>query len=461
MSRLRARAREWMGRYHTLHREHREAERVRRLHRLEQEFLPPLLEIQETPPSPRKRQVLWSLLLLLLLALVWGWFGRINVVATAAGRFMPDGRTKVVEPLQLGAVTAIRVEVGQRVRAGEVLVELDTTPQLAGLEAIERAVSLNVSRRGRLDAALAGQAPMPAGDGEAENLQHDIWQAELDAYHSQRRTKEAGVAEARAELAAAEALLERSRQTLALAAEQAQSAGVLAGLGAIPRNEYLRLERERLAQAGEHESRRQRVEQLTARLVGAQQALERLDAERRLRLLGQLEETLSQSFGLEENRRKVEHGINSHHLRAPVDGTVQSVNLTSLGEVVAPGQEVVTIVPEEVPLVVEVQVSNRDAGFVEVGQPVEIKVDAFPFMQYGVIPGRLVSLSPDVEEGAQGQTYRAWVEPERTVLRYQGREVGVRPGMTVAVDVNTGERRIIEFFLSPLIKNLKEGLSVR
>jgi hemolysin D len=329
------------------------------------------------------------------------------------------------------------------------------------MEAIERTVRLNRARRQRLDAALDGQTEAPAGTGEEESLQHDIWDAELRSYRSQRRTAESGVAEARAELAAAKALLERRIQTLDLTAEQVRGARVLAEMGAIPRNEYLQVERERLAQAGELKVQQRRVEQLTARLAGAQQVLERLDAERRLQLLGQLEETMNQAIGLEEGRRKAEHGVDSFQLRAPVDGTVQSVNLTSVGEVVAPGQEVVTIVPDEVPLVVEVQVSNRDAGFVQTGQPVEIKVDAFPFMQYGVIPGRLVSLSPDVEEGAQGQTYRAWVEPERTVLRYQGREVGVRPGMTAAVDVNTGERRIIEFFLSPLIKNLKEGLSVR
>ncbi|MDD4880682.1 MAG: biotin/lipoyl-binding protein, partial [Gallionellaceae bacterium] len=220
-----------------------ETARVRELRRLEQDFLPPLLEIQDSPPSPHKRMVLWSLLLLLFIALLWSWFGRINVVATEAGRFIPNSRLQVVQPSQTGVVKAIRVRVGQQVRAGDSLVELDAESLAASQAAVEQNVSLNELKQRRLAGQLANQSPDQAGPdadaGEADATQRGLWRAELDAYRSQQRSAAATVREAAAELAAGEALLAGQRHAIAIADEQVASAKLLADLGAIARNDYL------------------------------------------------------------------------------------------------------------------------------------------------------------------------------------------------------------------------------
>lgn len=437
----------------------REAARVSELRQLERDFLPPLLEIQDSPPSPNKRMVLWSLLALLLLALLWSWFGRVNVVASAAGRFIPNGRLQVVEPMQAGVVRAIRVQVGQRVRAGEALVELDRNPVAASQTALEENLALNDSMRSRLAGQLGDRDP----DGSlADATEQGLWQAELESHRSQLVAAAAAVREAAADLAAGEAMLASQRRALAIAEDQAANARVLADMGAIAQYDYLQNERDRLAQSAELASRRERVAVLQARLAAARAALVRLDADRRTRLYGQMEEVQRQGYALAESQARIGHEVAGLSLRAPVDGTVQAVNVTSLGEVVAPRQEVVTIVPSDVPLIVEVRVANQDAGFVKVGQAVEVKVDAFPFMQYGVLPGRLTWISPDAEsDPQQGLYYRAWIETERAYLSNGGKALPMRPGMSVSVDVKTGERRLIEFFLSPLLKNLKESVSVR
>lgn len=455
--------RQGLGRFRQALHSRRETARQRTLRRLEQDFLPPLLEIQDSPPSPSKRLVLWSLLLLLLIALLWSWFGHINVVASAAGRFIPNGRLQVVQPQQIGVVKAIRVRAGQEVAAGDTLVELDAEPLAASQTAVAQNADLNALKQHRLAGQLANRRPGgdPAASAAAAT-ERALWQAELEAYRSQQRSAAAAAREAEAELAAAEALLAGQVHAVGIAEEQAAGAKALAEIGAIARNDYLQSERDRLAQAGELAARRERVATLRARLATAREARTQLEAERRLRLLDQMEAAQQQQYALTENQARVAHDLDAQRLRAPVAGTVQAVNVTTLGEVVAPKQDVVTIVPKEAPLIVEIRVANQDAGFVKVGQPVEIKVDAYPFMQYGVLPGRLTWISPDAETDPQlGLYYRAWIEAERTSLGQGGRAMAMRPGLSVSVDVKTGERRIIDFFLSPLLKNLNESLSVR
>ncbi|UCV13838.1 HlyD family type I secretion periplasmic adaptor subunit [Quatrionicoccus australiensis] len=452
----------WPARLRLAYQRRREQQRVRALQRLEQDFLPPLLEIQDIPPSPHKRLVLWSLLLLLLIALLWSYFGHINVVATAGGRFIPDGRLQVVQPLQIGVVKAIRVKVGEQVKAGDTLIELDTEPLEASEIAVQKNIVQNEFRQRRLREQLAGHKPDPSTADESDATQRNLWRAEMDAYHSQLRIAKASTQEAAAELAAGAALLSHKEHSVNIADEQVANSKILAEMGAIARNEYLQAERDRLGQHGELESLREKQETLRAHLTSARETLARLESERRLRLLEQMENTQQQGYALEESRSKVSHELAAQRLRAPVDGIVQAVNVASLGEVVSPKQDVVTIVPELAPLIVEIRVANQDAGFVKVGQSVEIKVDAFPFMQYGILPGRLTWISPDAESDAkQGLYYRAWIESEQTFLSYAGKKMQMRPGMSASVDVKTGERRIIDFFLSPLLKNLSESLSIR
>jgi hemolysin D len=167
---------------------------------------------------------------------------------------------------------------------------------------------------------------------------------------------------------------------------------------------------------------------------------------------------------------------------------VQKVDVTTVGQVVSAGQSLVTIVPDGTPLIVEATVTNEDIGFVKVGQPVEVKVDTFPFQKYGSLKGELISISPDAEDksaaskdtdtrsGATargdaarssgenpntGYVYRVRVRTQGNRFSVDGVSREVQSGMTVQADITTDRRRVIEFFLSPVTKYLDEGLKVR
>ncbi len=177
-------------------------------------------------------------------------------------------------------------------------------------------------------------------------------------------------------------------------------------------------------------------------------------------------------------------------LRAPVGGLVQKVDVTTVGQVVSPAQSLVTIVPDGTPLIVEATVTNEDIGYLKVGQPVEVKVDTFPFQRYGALKGTLVSISPDAEDknaasrdsdtrtgaGSQsadpsrdpansspnaGYVYKVHIRTHDSHFVVDGESRPVVSGMTVQADITTDRRRVIDFFLSPVVKYLDEGMKVR
>ena len=149
-------------------------------------------------------------------------------------------------------------------------------------------------------------------------------------------------------------------------------------------------------------------------------------------------------------------------LTAPIDGVVQQLAVHTVGGVVTPAQELLIVVPQDHPVEVEAQVENKDVGFVKNGQIVEIKVETFPFTLYGTIPGKVLSVSDDAAPIEKvGLIYPTRVSMDRSTIQVEGRQVNLSPGMAVTVEVKTGQRRVIEYLLSPLLKSVKESIRER
>jgi hemolysin D len=457
---------------------------------LEREFLPPLLEIQETPPSPLKRWVAATLIALVVALVVWATLGKVSIVATAPGKFIPDGRLKEVQPLESSIVRAIDVSEGQRVRKGQLLVELDPTLSAAELQANAQKYGFNRLEQARLISQLADRKPDFAGLDEPRAqvlLEKRIRAAQERDYAAKLAEAKASIEEKSAALAAAQASLEKYQKLTALAAQQESSARPLVPIGAISRIDYLKLEEDLVQDRQDFAAEQETVQQDEAALTEAQGALDQVKRDQAKDLYHELAERVADEPALKGDYDKSRKLYALEWLRSPVDGIVQSVNVTTVGQVVTPAQSLVTIVPDGTPLIVEATVSNNDIGYIKVGQQVQVKVDTFPFEQYGTLPGTLVWISADAEDqsaisrdidtrtGAIGESppqteehdahagfvYRVHIRTVRAQFIVNGQPRSVEPGMTVQADILTGRRRVIEFFLSPLVKYLNEGVRVR
>ena len=435
----------------------------------EREFLPAALEVLETPASPVGRSAGLLLCAFFCLAVAWSWFGYIDTVAVAHGRIVPGGRVKLIQPVEVGVVREIHVREGQRVRAGDPLVDLDPTESEVDLDQTRRALEESRMEYARADYALRhlmGEVvslERPEGVDEAvfevqrEHLESEVrlLEARLSALDSEAERLRAERAGEAAQIEALEPLIEVVRE------HEASLRGLFErGLGR--RGPWFELRRdlaERERDLARHWHRRR---QLDAELASAARRREETVAEFRNRAAASRVEALGRMEQARLELRGASLRTERNRLRAPVDGTVQQLAVHTVGGVVRSAEPLLVVVPHGVALEVEASVLNRDIGFVEVGQPVEVKVEAFPFTRYGLIDGEVVHLSADaVLDERLGPVYPMKVRLTTERIRVGDRWVALAPGMTVAAEVRTGKRRAIEFFLAPLLRYRSEALRER
>ena len=440
---------------------------------LEYEFLPPALEIEETPASPVKRVLIWVILAIVIVFFAWSCLGRVEIVAEARGKIIPDGRVKVVQPMEEGIVRAILVEEGQRVEEGQILIDLDPTIRQADVESYASSLRLQYLDRERLVEEFSGQNPgdkLPrlVGRGKGKDspaltaMQSKLKLARESEYRTREESQRLVIAQRESALAASGAGLVKLERACSITQEQEISLRELYDSGFASRMEWREKEKELLGLQQDVEAQKKQVQSCIDSLEEARKTLESLVHERDKSILTDLVERERSISSTEGEVTKAKKRVELGSLVSPVSGTVHGLNTYTIGGIVKPAQDVVSIVPEGTPLIVEAMVLNKDIGFVKVGQETEVKLDTFPFQKYGTIRGQVIHLSPDaVEDDKMGPVYRMRTSIEKAFMRVDGRDVSVAPGMTASVEIKTGNRRIIEFFLSPIIKYARESLVLR
>lgn len=440
------------------------------LHRHEAQFLPAALALRDTPVHPAPRTALWLIMAFALIALLWAVFGRVDVVATAVGKIIPNDRTKVIQPVETAVVKTIHVRDGQQVQPGQVLIELDATTAAADSERLRSeslTARLEAGRAQALLIALAnGAAPQlkPLAGADAARMLTEQSQAagEYQEYQARRLQLEAEISRRRAELQATLDQVAKLEQTAPIARQRAQDYQRLVKENFISRHGYLEREQARIEQEQDLAASRSKVTEIRAALMEAQRQQNTLAAEIRSQLLDQLNLATQKAASLEQELVKAEQRNRLMTLTAPVAGTVQQLAVTTVGGVVTPAQPLMVIVPRENVLEVEAMLPNKDIGFVNAGQDAEIKIETFPYTKYGTLHGTITQVSSDaIQDEKRGLIYSTRVKLARDTLRVENKTVRLTPGMAVTVEIKTGTRRVIEYFLSPLMQATSESIRER
>ncbi|HET7875520.1 MAG TPA: HlyD family type I secretion periplasmic adaptor subunit [Methylomirabilota bacterium] len=431
----------------------------------EREFLPAALEIQEAPPSPVGRAVLWTVVVVFATAVIWASLGRIDVVAVARGKLIPSDYSKVIQPLESGIVRAIHVRDGQEVRAGAVLIELDPTTSSAEHERLVKEHAAARVHIARLRALLGGGRtlpPLPGADPTFVALQQQMLHDQSSEQESRLEAARLLVEQRRAAVAATQADIARLEITVPMLTERAEAFKTLLAGGYVARMQYLEIEEQRVTRVQALAMQRERIKQDLAALAEAQKQLHALESEFKRSRLGELAEWETRAASLAQEVVKASQKSSIQRLTAPADGAVQQLAVHTVGGVVTPAQPLMVIVPRDHPLEVEAWVENKDVGFVSPGQLVEVKIDTFPFTRYGTIPGRITVVSRDAVQQEKGAlVYAARATLDRASIQVDGRAVPLLAGMAVSAEIKTGERRLIEFFLSPVLRSARESLRER
>lgn len=426
------------------------------------EFRPILAEIEDSPVNPLGRAVFWIIIATIVFLGLWLYFGKVDVVITGRGKVVPDGQIKIVQPLDTGVIRHIAVRPGDFVQEGQLLVEIDPSTTASALESLEeqaRTLEIEVLR---LEALLADRPFVPDEARYGEELvrvQRGIYDATATAQRTLVEAKRDELRKTDEQIATTRT--ERQRYEALLTIDRERAGRMERVLDIIAHDQYEQLRREIM-------NNEKALEEVALRLneLGHQQSQQRNDLayarEAYLTEHGrELAEKKRQLSDIHAQIDRVAFVNRKQRLLAPVSGYVNEVLVTTVGGVVTPAQPILSIVPADTPLLVEALVLNKDIGFVEPAMPVTVKVDAFNFQKYGTLEGTVKQVSRDsIKDEQLGDVYRIYVTPQSLELMVEGKLTPVTTGMTVSAEVNVGKRRIIEFFIYPLIKYLDEGLSV-
>ena len=469
--------------------------RLPKRNRDEREFLPAALEIVDTPPSPVGRAIGFTIILVAIIAIVWSIFGKIDIVATASGRIVPAGKTKIVQPADTGIVTAIHVADGDHVKAGDVLIELNSNQVSADRDRFVRDLlqaNLNLARLRGLAATLPGTA----GEGKKPNLVDPPKDASpedlaltLAAMRAQAANENAKLADLdqqieakRAEAAEAAANAQKLQASLPMLADQEQLLRTMRDQKIGSKLDWYQVNQQLIEQ--KHEigilAHRKEAAEAAQRALREQRAAEATQYQ--MAILSELDKVRSQASELNAELAKSQQRVSQNVLLAPIDGTVQQLAIHTIGGVVTPAESLLAIVPNDDSLVVEAAVQNRDVGFISEAQTVRVKVEAFNFTLYGLIEGKVLSVTrdavqqsndnkgksnnqnegdPAATDGQSGPVYMARIALDQDWMMTENGRVQLTPGMAVTAEIQTGERRLISYLLSPLVRKVSESMHER
>lgn len=439
--------------------------------RLQYEFLPAAEEIIETPAAPFGAVVIWLTTILLALALAWAYLGQIDIVAVGNGRVSNDGSVKVVQSASYGVVKRITAQEGQRVHKGDVLVELDKTT--AEKELATTTQSLNIARAER---DILRRLAMGNGADDIINSAgvSDGAKAVLREFTASQLALAGAKEQAlKGSIASHQRQLQFNQQTKAQLEGEAQKLKdrqvkvkqKLESANAIERirlqNELDTLEQRITTANSAATSQGQQVLQSQLTLAQMQSQSQVSLAETNSSISGQVIAQEQRIAELENNLAKAKRALEQTTITAPVDGTILALNTRTIGGVVNVAERIAQIVPDNDLLYVDVTLDNQDVGFVRVGQRVVIKVATYPFQRYGYLEGTVENISPDaVQDEKKGLVYKAKVKLSGANSSKKNR-LKLLPGMSVSAEITTGKRRIIEFFLDPLMTHIDDSLKVR
>ena len=439
-----------------------------------QEFAPGLLRLKQAPPPRALAWILWILVALVACTLAWASFGRLDIVAIADGRLVPQTYLKIVQPAEQGVVREILVREGEHVTRGQVLIRMDPVVSGADANALRADAAHRTLALRRIDAQLAG-APMErqAGDSaEAFALADAQFHANVHAHENALAQERVALDRARHDLAVARENRAKLEQVLPHYLEQERAYDKLSRDGFAGRLMFTDKQRERIEKEQDLRAQEFAMRSAQATIAHSEQKIAQIAAEYRRQLRSERSEVAPQLERLRQELVKSSHRVAQLELRAPADGTVKDLATHTAGTVAAPGSILMTLVPRGERLFAEVWVGNADVGFIRPGQEAKLKLAAFPFQKYGLLNGRVEQVGADATDlpvaGARAESassrdrtmsaaYRMLVGLEAQALATGERIYSLSPGMQVSAEINLGTRSVLEYLLSPVQKAFHEA----
>jgi membrane fusion protein, adhesin transport system len=398
----------------------------------------------------------------LFVLMLWGSIARIDEITRGLGKVVPSSKAQLVQAAAPATVTAILVRPGQLVRKGQLLVSLDDSQSASALGQLEAENSRLEARASRLEQeGTGGSRDCTEGTACAEEAR--LAAARQATARSRESALAAAVEQRRRDMQEGEATAASLSSSLRLAQDQVNMLAPLAAKGIVPQTELLSAQREVVDIQGRLSAARQGIGRAAAAIREAQAQLSSARLDFRQQALNERSEITTKIAVNQETIKGASARLERNELRAPANGYVNDVKVTTVGGFVNPGDSIMQIVPVDEKLLVEARVSPKDIAFIKIGDRANVKVTAYDFSIYGGLNGRVRNISADsiYDEVERQAYYNVTVETDRAFIVKNGRRLPIMPGMICDVEIITGQKSILAYLLKPVLRAFDEAMTER
>ena len=412
----------------------------------------------------RARSLLWMVFFAFVALLVWAALAPIDEVSRGEGKVIPSSQLQVIQTLDGGVVEEVAVQEGDLVSKGDLLVSVESTrfaSDLAEQKSRELALKADIVRLRALVDGTDIQFPSEFSETAPELLevQRSLFESSRQELQEQRLIYQQQLEQRQADLREAESARTQYQEVLDLASRELELKRPLVASGAVSEVDLIKLEREISNARGE-------VNQANAAISRARSAI--TEARSKIREAGlmmtnkwrqQLSESISELAAIRDAMGGLDDRVSKTQIVSPVDGTVQRLFAKTEGGVVAPGQDVVEIVPLNDELLVEAKISPRDIAFIRRGQKAIVKFSAYDFAVFGGLEATVEHISADTITDEKDNTF--YLIRLRTESEGFSEKLSIIPGMTAQVDILTGEKTVLNYLLKPVVRATSQAMSER
>lgn len=421
------------------------------------------LAILEQTPLKAK-YLLYSIAAVLMVLLVWAWFGEVDEVTRGEGRVIPSRQVQIIQSLDGGIVSEILVAEGDTVVVGTPLIRIDETRVASSLRENQVQYFALLAKQARLKALAEDVAFNPPKEVLIEAPQ--THSQEYALYVSSKEELQSAIAIARDQMVQREKELLEVQFRKDLAEKNHQSAvkelaanKPLLASGAVSEIDILKLEREATNTKGDIDQARAQISRIQSAIGEARRKITEVEQNFKSKVRTELNDTTARLNSLSEVSVSLQDKVNQSTLKSPVNGKVSRLFFNTVGGVIQPGKEVLEVVPTDDALILETKIQIKDIAFVRLLQPAIVKLTAYDYTIYGTLDAIVENVSADSIVDEKGNAY--YIVRVRTLKSNLGQGLPIIPGMVAQVDIMTGKKTVLSYLLKPVLKAKAYAFSER
>lgn len=412
------------------------------------------------------RRLVHLFLLLVIVLIVWAYYAQVDELVRGQGKVIPSKQLQLIQNLEGGILSELLVEEGQQVKQGEVLLKLDDTQFNSKFQERRQTVLAVKANIARLRSELAGDEKITFSDMLKKDAPEIIEEQDRLFFHrktqldASQRLIDLQIKQEVQSLAKANFERDQAKRQQVLAEKELAILRPLLKAGVVSEMEMIRAEKEVLKAKGDAQG----LEFVMPKIETGIEELK--DKKKQLRInfnadtQTELNKYLDQLSQISQTSGALEDRLDRTQVKSPVNGTVKQLMLTTLGGVVQPGMDLISIVPLEDSLLIEAKIRPSDIARLYPGQKAMVKFTAYDYSIYGGLEAELVHISADsISHENDESFYLVRVKTYQNNLGSVQNSLPIIPGMIAEIDILTGKKTLLSYLLKPILKAKQVALS--